>query len=429
MIDSGNDALADVVAVGNLAALGQLEISGVGSTLTATEAFVGAFGPGSMAFTLGASGTFDYTDIGYNNTGMGLLTVDLDSLAGLGTTYVGFEGLGTLSLETGGDVTSNSAFIGTQAGSEGAVHVDGLGTTWTVASGLYIGNLGLGDLEISDGGIVATGSSVQMGEQAAGVGTAIVTGNGSQLIAGGAMTVGEDGSGILTVGDDGLVSVGAGTLHIAHDSGSSGVVWIGAGFGEATVGAGTLDVATVQFGDGAGFMAFRHTDADYTFDAAISGSGTMYTYAGTTSLTGDASGFTGQTNVHGGSLYVNNLLGGAVDVGNGTLGGSGTLAGPLTIGSGGTIAPGNSIGIINVGAVTMASGSTYEVELNDSGNIATPPAPSPSMAAPCTSRRRMAPMTGRPMYPASPTTSSIRPTAWWERSTHSPTTLPSSTLR
>ncbi|QDZ13392.1 autotransporter outer membrane beta-barrel domain-containing protein [Devosia ginsengisoli] len=92
--------------------------------------------------------------------------------------------------------------------------------------------------------------------------------------------------------------------------------------------------------------------------------------ANTWTLTGDGSGFGGQTNVVEGTLLVNGSLGGTLDVlDGGILGGSGTLgagAGSLvTIANGGTLAPGNSIGTIVVdGDLVFDPGSIFEAEID-----------------------------------------------------------------
>src|SRR5699024_1730756 len=105
--------------------------------------------------------------------------------------------------------------------------------------------------------------------------------------------------------------------------------------------------AQITFGAGDGLIAFDHTDPQYSFDAAIksqnAGAGHIDHYAGTTYLTGDSSDFSGDTTVHGGTLAVDNQLGGTVDVqagatlaGVGAVGSAGTTT---TIETGGTLAP------------------------------------------------------------------------------------------
>ena len=89
-------------------------------------------------------------------------------------------------------------------------------------------------------------------------------------------------------------------------------------------------------------------------------------------MSGDSSGFTGQTDIAAGALIVGRgaagALGGTLDVLDGALlGGSGTV-GTTLVHSGGTIAPGNSIGTLNVaGDITFDAGSRYEVEVDPVG--------------------------------------------------------------
>ena len=118
-----------------------------------------------------------------------------------------------------------------------------------------------------------------------------------------------------------------------------------------------------------GSIVFNHTDSNYTFAPAMSGAGDIDFYAGKTILTGDSSGFTGTTDVNGGTLLVNNALGSNLTVhGGGTLGGVGSVSG-VTLASGATITPGNSIGTLTVnGNLEFGSGASYEVEVDKDGH-------------------------------------------------------------
>jgi len=122
------------------------------------------------------------------------------------------------------------------------------------------------------------------------------------------------------------------------------------------------------FGSAAAALNFNHTEAAYSFAAAMTGAGTINQVAGHTNLTGNSAGFTGAVNVNGGQLSVNGDLSQAsVLVAGGILGGGGTI-GTTTIQSGGTLAPGNSIGTITVaGNLVQAAGSVYDIELNSAG--------------------------------------------------------------
>jgi len=54
-----------------------------------------------------------------------------------------------------------------------------------------------------------------------------------------------------------------------------------------------------------------------------------------------------------------------------TLGGSGTINGDITVESGGTLAPGNSIGILNVGQLTLGDGANLVFELTSNATAGT----------------------------------------------------------
>src|SRR5690606_4449478 len=101
---------------------------------------------------------------------------------------------------------------------------------------------------------------------------------------------------------------------------------------------------------------------------------------GTLNLTGDSSGFAGKTIVRNGRLNIGNSsgagkLGGDINVLNGAiLGGAGTLgssASLVRVRAGGSLAPGNSIVMIDVaGALNFHSGSYFDIEVNDGGDVA-----------------------------------------------------------
>lgn len=89
-----------------------------------------------------------------------------------------------------------------------------------------------------------------------------------------------------------------------------------------------------------------------------------------------ASDYSGITSVNQGSLVVNNPSGsatgnGAVTVGSSaTLLGKGTINGDVTIEGGGQLAPGDGLGVLTLGAVTLAPGAQLQIELAGVGGVA-----------------------------------------------------------
>jgi outer membrane autotransporter protein len=106
-----------------------------------------------------------------------------------------------------------------------------------------------------------------------------------------------------------------------------------------------------------------------TFAGAITGSGSFtITGGGVIELTG-ANTYTGPTTVGVGKLKVNGSVTSDVTVGaSGALGGSGTIGGDVVVQSGGQVTPGNSPGTLTVaGDFTFTTGSTYQVEVLPTG--------------------------------------------------------------
>lgn len=275
---------------------------------------------------------------------------------------IGLSGDGALAVSDSGEALSDYLYVGTIG--RGALTISAGGSVSATSAaeiGLFSGSNGT--LWIGDGGTLSSTSS-GIGSGAGATGAVTVTGPGSQWISNDALMVGDQGKGALTVSDGGSVS--APTLQLANAAGSVGTINIGAASGAPAAAAGTLAASRLVFGAGAGTLVLNHTSSDYLFAPALSGTGSIEVEHGRTVLSGDSSAFAGTASIGTGTLAVNGLLGGAIDVGTaGRLQGTGTV-GHTTVS--GTVAPGNSIGTLHVdGDIGFHPGSVYEVEVNAAG--------------------------------------------------------------
>lgn len=180
------------------------------------------------------------------------------TVTGVGTTLQnrGFAvNESSLTIENGAQVWSDSATIG-DSGTGATGLVSGADTSWTISDQMTVGSYGGGSLRIEDG---ATVSSMQ-GYVGAGngvVGDVTVTGSGSNWqITNYGLTLGNYGTGTITIEDGGLVHSVSGVLLGGSDASSSGTLNIN---GTATS-RGVLETGYVQIGDGTG---------DVTLDGGI----------------------------------------------------------------------------------------------------------------------------------------------------------------
>lgn len=321
-IENGADVSAGTVSLATSATTtGRLSVTGVGSSLTSTNLQVGNSGTGTLTVEDGADVTSQYAWIGLSGSGESTVSGEGSSLTASNVFLVGFQGSGVLTVEDGADVNGGDTYFGYDLLTSGTVTMTGAGSNLTASD----------------------------------------------------LAVGYYGAGVLTVADDATVTVGSGggTMHIASELSSVSAVNIGAAAGETAVAAGTINAGVVAFGSGTGTLVFNHTDTDYEFDTGISGYGKIDVYSGTTTLTGNLSGYTGIVEIYGGKLSVNSTMSSTDEISvydGGIMGGSGTL-GEVTLASGATIAPGNSIGTLTIDDdLTFGTGSIYAVEVNDQGN-------------------------------------------------------------
>ncbi|MER0237166.1 autotransporter domain-containing protein [Fulvimarina sp. MAC8] len=291
------------------------DVRDVNTTTSYTgELIVGSGGTGTLNIKDGGKVTnAGEGTVGYQAGSNGTVTVD-----GSGSSWVngpgrelsiGWSGTGALTITDGGSVSNSNGFIGARAGGSGTVTVRDAGSIWTNSSQLILGfGASAGTLSIENGGTVINKDG-RIGLSSGGTGVVTVTGANSTLTDNGStLRVGYEGNGTLNISDGGLVTVGAetngmydGTLSIASKAGSTGTLNIGAGAGQSAAAPGTLKAANLAFGEGDGTLVFNHTASDYLFAAAIAGDGVIDALAGTTTLTGDASRFTGSAVIASGA--------------------------------------------------------------------------------------------------------------------------------
>lgn len=216
--------------------------------------------------------------------------------AGAGSVTVRNGGLlhSDFSIHAGGDTWTATTATGT-------ITVTGAGSAMTASQDINIGMMGGGTLNVLDQAMVSAGGHFGIGSLSTGVGNVLVSGAGSSVTAA-ALTVGDAGTGTLTLANQATFNATGGTT-IAAQAGSTGTLNIGAAAGAGPVAPGQLNSPTLAFGAGTGGLVFNHTDTsgNYAFGAAISGTGAVDVHSGFTRMTGSST-YSGPTSIFGGTL-------------------------------------------------------------------------------------------------------------------------------
>ena len=221
-------------------ASGTVTVTGEDSTLTNSNIlFVGFEGTGALNIEDGASAT--NTGVSYlggyygsKTTGDGTVTVTGSGSKWTNSSdlYVGYNGKGTLNVESGGAVSAGACEIGFKSGSSGKVTVTGSanGTASTLTVGSFnVGSEGTGELKILNGGhVISTGDSATCYIGYTSTGTVLVSGSGSRLDVSSTLKVGYDtdnSAGTLTIENGGLVTATGFSLFS-----SKGTLYINGGY-------------------------------------------------------------------------------------------------------------------------------------------------------------------------------------------------------
>ncbi|MHC4179442.1 MAG: hypothetical protein ACYSWU_18170, partial [Planctomycetota bacterium] len=234
-----------------------LQLTGAGANLQA-EVWVADAGTGTLEITDGGWISSYGVDVGKVADSQGTVRVH-----GAGSRWriwgffqIGEYGGGTLEITGGGSVRSDTGWpsiIAAYDDSQGAVTVDGAGSTW-VANDLHVGEHGTGTLTITGEGNVSTAYSGYIAPMDGSAGTVTINGTGSVWDVGNNVHVGgfsptPGGTGELYLQDHGSVHIGN-TLNIW----SSGAVHLESG----ELSADTIDVALGgQFNFTGGTLAAR----------------------------------------------------------------------------------------------------------------------------------------------------------------------------
>jgi T5SS/PEP-CTERM-associated repeat protein len=284
----------------------------------------------------------------------------------------------TFELDFGGSVTDATGVLGGTSGASASVD----GGVWSSSGGLAIGTAGSGTLAISIGGVVSTGSggALTVGLAHGTSGTVTVSDGGSTLLSNYTSdVVGGQGSGSLTLGPSGTVSV-AGTLDFGAASGGSGTI-VAAAIGATLsvgsaliIGDGGSGIGTIAAGASASVSngLMLGSQGGGTGALTVTDEGTQLSVGGGEVIGGGGSG--ALVVQSGGAVLLNS---GSVVVGA-EAGGSGTVT---VTGSNATLGVGNglTIGALGTGALVLLSGATIGLaigtldlgtDLDASGTIA-----------------------------------------------------------
>lgn len=342
----------------NAGSSGTVTVDGTGSNWIGTRLEVGSSGTGALNVTNGGKITTTQGRVGQNGGAIGITTIDGSGSLwanSSGDFYVGISGAGTLNVQNGAAVTNaSSGYFGANVGATGTVTVTGTGSSWANTSNLTVGNSGTGVLTVSGGGI-ASNAIGYLGYSAGGIGTATVNGTGSSWTNSAELRVGSSGSGTLNVQNGG--SVGSVNGYIAYGTGSNGTATVDGTGSDWTI---TGNIGVGRAGTGALTISNGGTVNNTTISIA-----TLAGSVGTATVDGIGSQWITSDNAFIGSFGTGTLNvqnGGSISNVVGVIGSSSGATGTVTVtGSGSSWTNSSELRVGNDGTGTLT--------LADRGNV------------------------------------------------------------
>ncbi|MCD7875694.1 MAG: autotransporter outer membrane beta-barrel domain-containing protein [Cloacibacillus porcorum] len=344
-------------------------VTGEGSKLIAESISFGNTGNGNMEISHGGYAEFDRVNIGnYAHNGNGKLTVRGDNakLNVANTLNVGafvdysestgwIPGEGYLDILDGGQVDSDSCYIGYITTVPNKVQINGQGSELSVGRSFWVGYEGKGELEISNGGKIIFRHVVNLdagiGLKAGSSGTVTVRNDGSLWDNKGNLIVGNQGTGTLIIKDNAIVDVQENVI-VANNGSSTGTLDISGGGTLKTknlnAGSGTI---TTNFHDGGRLQAIGNNESfisNFADGELNISSGALVIDSDTFEIGTDSSAFSGN--------------GGLTKEGTGTLtlDGRNTYLGETTVAAG-TLRAGTDQAFSEASKYTVKDGATLDL--------------------------------------------------------------------
>jgi T5SS/PEP-CTERM-associated repeat protein len=217
-IEGGGTVTADSMVIGaqpsaGLAAGADAVVTGAGATLTVSnDITIGDQGVGELFIEDSGAASTGAADIGESGLGNGFAIVDTNGAWTInGDLIVGDGAFGQVQLTKGGSLTIKGAslIIGSQADGDGLISLNGSGSAIDYSGPITVGDFGTGTLSLGGGATYTVAGDLDVGVQDLSDGKVLLTDAGTELTVNGTLTIGDAGDGTLDIsGGASLVAQG-----------------------------------------------------------------------------------------------------------------------------------------------------------------------------------------------------------------------------